>query len=131
MKCNELQIGDWVIVKPSFLPVCIAAVHQKKIGYHIYQHKLEWVRRSLLEPIPLTDEFLEKHFELVEGRKGEGYQLGNLWRIWSNPNFGYIAATLVIDDFGAGCYEPCIPCRYVHELQNLLRQLKNDKEIIL
>lgn len=131
MKCNELQIGDWVIVKPSLLPVCVAAVHQKKIGYHIYQHRLEWVRQSLLEPIPLTDEFLKKHFELVEGRKEEGYQLCSLWRIWSNSNYGYIAATLTIDRFGGGGYEPCIPCRYVHELQNLLRQLKIDKEITL
>ena len=128
MKCNELQIGNWVIVKPSLLPVCVAAVHQKKIGYHIYQHRLEWVRQGLLEPIPLTDEFLSKNFE----RDGEyGFQLGNLWRIWSNSNYGYIAATLVIDEFGAGCYEPCIPCRYVHELQNLLKQLKINKEITL
>ena len=128
MKCNELQIGNWVIVKPSLLPVCVAAVHQKKIGYHIYQHRLEWVRQGLLEPITLTDEFLSKNFE----RDGEyGFQLGNLWRIWSNSNYGYIAATLVIDEFGAGCYEPCIPCRYVHELQNLLKQLKINKEITL
>ena len=130
MRTEDIMRGDLLFYKGKLnaFPFKVEQITKKKIGYHIYQHRLEWVRQGLLEPIPLTDEFLSKNFE----RNGEyGFQLGNLWRIWSNTNYGYIAATLTIDDWGGGCYEPCIPCRYVHELQNLLKQLKINKEITL
>ena len=80
-----------------------------------------------LEPVPITDEILDKNFE----RKAHGWQLGDMWRIWSNPNFGYIIATLVMDEFGGCSYEPCIPCTYIHELQNTLKDLRIYKMIIL
>lgn len=128
MKANELQVGDYIRIKPSLLPISISAVHQRKIGYHAHPNKLEWVRQGLLEPIPLTEELLAKNFE----KNGdEGYQLDNTWRIWQNPNFGYIAATLTIDDYGGGSYEPCVPIRYLHELQQFLRLLKVQKNIVL
>ena len=80
-----------------------------------------------LEAVPITDEILDKNFE----RKAYGWQLGDMWRIWSNPNFGYIIATLVMDEFGGCSYEPCIPCTYFHELQNTLKDLRIDKMIVL
>lgn len=128
MKCKELQIGNLLNVWPSLMTIRVSAVHNKKVGYNACTHKLAWIRQDLLRPIPLTEEILGKNFE----KNGEyGYQLDSLWRIWSNSNYGYIAATLTIDAFGGGSYEPCIPCRYVHELQNLLKLLKINKEIIL
>lgn len=61
MKCSELQIGDYVLVKPSMMLIKVAAVHHKKVGYHAVTHKLNWVRMDLLEPIPLTEKILERN----------------------------------------------------------------------
>lgn len=128
MKCNELQLGNYVLIKPSGKLISIAAIHQKKVGYHNVPTKLEWVRQSMLNPIFLTDDILKKNFPKNDG---DDYQLCRIWRIWSNPNYGYVAAVLTINDSELGIYEPCIPCRYVHELQNLLTLLKVNKKITL
>lgn len=65
MKGIKLQIGDYVFIKSlnggyHTTLIKIAAIHQKKVGYHNVPNKLNWVRFSLLEPIPLTSEILEK-----------------------------------------------------------------------
>lgn len=61
MKANELMSGDYISVKPSGMLIKVAAVHHKKVAYHAVVNKLFWVRESLLEPIPLTTEILEKN----------------------------------------------------------------------
>lgn len=64
MKGIKLQLGDYVFIKsPSgdTTLIKIAAIHQKKVGYHSTPNKLSWVRLSLLEPILLTSEILEKN----------------------------------------------------------------------
>ena len=61
MKAKNLMIGDYISVKPSGMPIKVAAVHHKKVAYHTVINKLAWVRESLLEPIPLTPEILEKN----------------------------------------------------------------------
>lgn len=61
MKATELQYGNYVSVKQSGLIIQIAAIHQKKVGFHFVQNKLDWVRISMLEPICITSEILEKH----------------------------------------------------------------------
>ena len=128
MKCNELQLGNYVLIKPSGKLISIAAIHQKKVGYHNVPTKLEWVRQSMLNPIFLTDDILEKNFPKNEG---DNFQLCRMWRIWPNPDYGYVAAIMTIDNSKGEVYEACTPCRYVHELQNLLTLLKVNKKIIL
>lgn len=66
MKGIKLQIGDHVLIKSlnggyHTTLIKISAIHQKKVGYHNVPNKLNWVRFSLLEPIPLTSEILEKN----------------------------------------------------------------------
>lgn len=66
MKGIKLQLGDYVFIKSlnggyHTTLIKIAAIHQKKVGYHKVPNKLNWVRFSLLEPIPLTPEILEKN----------------------------------------------------------------------
>lgn len=93
MKGIKLQLGDYVFIKsPSgnTTLIKIAAIHQKKVGYHSTPNKLNWVRFSLLEPIPLTSEILEKngfnkvpqpnclnpyHWEFKEYEEGTGILL--------------------------------------------------------
>ena len=64
MKPTELQIGDYVFIKSLLggyhtIPIRIAAVHQKKVGYHNRIDRLSWVRYGMLAPIPLAKEILE------------------------------------------------------------------------
>ena len=75
MTAKELMIGDLVLIKPEMKPIKVAAVHQKKIGYHVRADKLNWVRFGLLEPIPLTPELLVANgFDITE-KKNEFYSV--------------------------------------------------------
>lgn len=55
----DYMIGDWIMVKDS--PVQVAAVHQKKLGYHRSPGRLDWVRLDQIQSIPITREFLLKN----------------------------------------------------------------------
>ena len=132
MKANELMVGNWVLWKGK--PVQVARVSGVVYEFgHIDVTLAHCNDNGILEshdiksisPIPLTDEILGKNFE----RKEHGWQVKDCWKIWANPNYGYILATLVMDDFGGGSYEPCIPCTYFHELQNAMTVLRAGKEI--
>ncbi len=134
-KAKEFQIGDFVKVKPSGMIIEIVAVHQKKVGYHTVQKRLEWVRYDLLEPIPLTTEILEKtgfkRTEIYE--KYEWYERhSEVWIIMGDPNDGEKLNVVHIDDWQHRipvCYHNTI--KYVHELQNALRLCRINKEITL
>lgn len=125
MKRTNFQIDDWLYVAGK--PMQVKAVHQKKLGFHHIPTKLDWYRFGELEPILLTDEILEKNFK----KMNHGFQIGTCWKIWKNANYGYILATLTIDEFCGGSYEPCIPCTYLHELQHLITDLRIEKKIEL
>ena len=66
MKGIKLQLGDYVLIKSLYggyhtSLIKISAIHLKKVGYHNVLDRLNWVRFSLLEPIPLTIEILKKN----------------------------------------------------------------------
>ena len=65
--CVNYQIGDWIIVEGG--PVQIAAIHQKKVGYHKWPGRLSWVRLDQIQTIPLTPDFLIKN-GFTKTRKG-------------------------------------------------------------
>ena len=75
MTAKELMIGDLVLIKPEMKPIKIAAVHQKKIGYHVRADKLNWVRFGLLEPIPLTPKLLVANGFDIKETKNEFYSV--------------------------------------------------------
>ena len=142
MKANELMVGDWVKV-----------THLNKIGkaYRIDRANEDgngWVavfdgdyHESLLEPIPLTPEILEKN----------GWKLYDLedidWliydystncqnvRISENDTYGYkwwIVVSNILGEDEAGFKDrnhAGIYCNYVHQLQHALRLCGIDKEI--
>ena len=58
MKTSELMIGDYVLVKPSKMPIKIVAIHSETVAYHAYANRLIWVEKGLLEPIILTPRIL-------------------------------------------------------------------------
>lgn len=90
MKAKDLMISDYISVKPSEMPIKVAAVHHKKVAYHAVVNKLEWVRESLLKPIPLTSEFLEKNgFKKVLDEDGT-----ECYRYYNRAADGYIKISL-------------------------------------
>ena len=60
----DYMIGDWIIVEGK--PVQIAAIHQKKVGYHKWEGRLSWIRLDQVQHIPLTHDLLIKNgFEKI------------------------------------------------------------------
>ena len=133
MKATDLMLGSYVKVKPSGMIIKVAAIHQKKVGYHSCQSKLEWVRRDLIEPIPLTPETLEKNgFESIIAIFNElTYQYASKneeCRVRVFINDKNIATGIEIDS--KVCWLNC-DCSFVHELQHALRLCDVGKEIVL
>lgn len=133
MEARNFMIGDYAFVKPSGMLIKIAAVHHKKVAYHAVINKLTWVRESLLEPIPLTSEILEKNGWVynneVEKFFPQTWVCGGLM-LQSLDDDGYrIVVTSDYDDEDTN--DTPFIILYVHELQMALRLRRIKKEIIL
>ena len=122
MRARDLMMGDYISVKPSGMPIKVAAVHHKKVAYHAIINRLAWVRESLLEPILLTPEVLEKN-DWEERPTGYVFYTdekrydNSLWYIFGSNTFVVNTAEFQI--------------KYVHELQHALRLCGIDKEIVI
>lgn len=125
MKCSELQIGDYVFVKPSMMLIKIDAVHHKKVGYHAVTHKLNWVRMDLLEPITLTLEILERNGFVLKKKWAQKGNFGDnpliMWHYDDDINTRDFKHELEIHQNDTGKVHVSIQCDYVHELQHALR----------
>lgn len=139
MKAEDICIGDWLQVKPSGIPIKVAAVHKKKVGYHAHPDRLEWVRMSLVESVPITPEILEKSgfaFELVYDKHKEFTWHDNdiyvSFRFYGEPICGVDTLLRCELDFDGGVNK-IHNCHitHVHELQHALRLCGIDKEILL
>lgn len=116
------QVGNYVLANGK--TVQIAAVHDKKIGYHHPNclGRLTWVRLPLIEHIPLTTEFLEKNgFSVVDD-----YTYFTCWRDFDHDNSINIYIYkdkengIQIDVDLQGWVIGTCEVNYVHEFQNLL-----------
>ena len=54
LKPQDIMIGDYLLADGKVIQV--AAVHQKKVGYHHVPNKLTWVRIDRLDYIKITPE---------------------------------------------------------------------------
>lgn len=123
MKANELMLGDYTSVTPSGMPIKVAAIHHKKVAYHAVVNKLEWVRESLLEPISLTPNILEKNGFVNKD---------NEWVHYCDFPFIDFILNKDSDGFYIDCiYTPNGYIQYVHELQHAFKLFKVDREIII
>ena len=134
MKAKELMIGDWVMADGRV--VRVAAVHQRKIGYHRRHDKLAWARLDRLEYIPITSEILEKNGWKVKkgfvqhGNFGDGPLM--LWHTEENKILRNFTHELEISDLSTDKgFRVIIECNYVHELQHALKLCGIEKEIEL
>lgn len=126
MKATDLMVGDLVMVHPSGMLIKVAAVHNKKVAYHACPNKLEWVRRDLLKPVPLTAEILEKN----------GFNQDKYGQFILNEDTGESEHYLcIVPSYDEGKYwwtvnsEPIAKINHLHELQHIFRLCKIDKEI--
>lgn len=134
MKAKELMIGDYVLVRPSMMPIQVAAINKKKVAYHAIGDRLTWVRDELIEPIPITPEILEKN-----GFKGEMYAFldisPNLYLEYYYHEHRLREWWTGIDEWNNDAEVKEIvfecQCHYVHELQHALRLCGIEKEIVL
>ena len=128
MKFENIISGDQVLHNDQVVEIT-AIISRNQIGAKNYAHCYS---ADDLSEIELTDEILEKNFTRVKDRKLEStFDIAPMWRIWPNPNYGYILATLDMDEFGGGFYVPCIPCPTVSKLYLFLKLLEIDKKIEL
>ena len=138
MTAKELMIGDLVLIKPEMKPIKVAAVHQKKIGYHVRSDKLNWIRFGLLDPIPLTPKLLVANgFDITEtknefysvtlckiqGPKGSWWEdLGQRVSFLHDRHGNFLSPLVSLNnndhDNIMGSF------KYVHQLQNAFRMLK-------
>lgn len=125
MKTSELMLGDYLCVWPwpSMLPIKVAAIHRRKVGYHACTDKLSWVRVDLLRPIPLTKDILAKiGFEpFIAGQmlwnKSKDFVVTVMPDLSTYPNSEHRCLVGIRN----GYTDAKIALDYLHELQNALR----------
>ena len=125
MKTNEVMIGDYVLVKPSKMPIKIVAIHRKKVAYHTCADKLTWVGEDLLAPIILIPEILKKngfHEEMDEDIK-----LMICDNIIIDTGINY----KLYKDGKMYLHRVLVPLYYVHQLQHALKICGITREIII
>lgn len=132
MKATDLQIGDWVQNTLGFMAQVLDVHYIRKDsdgsgGYYrlnigtIDWGVCQWLTEEDIQPIPLTQEILEKNKFRDGGYFGE-LALG-LYRICCD------CARVAIIHCGETIMD--IPVEYVHQLQHALKLCGIDKEIII
>lgn len=125
MKTSEFMLGDYLCVWPwpSMMPIRVAAIHRRKVGYHACIDKLSWVRVDLLRPIPLTKDILAKiGFEpFIAGQmlwnKSKDFVVTVMPDLSTCPNSEHRCLVGIRN----GYTDAKIALDYLHELQNALR----------
>jgi hypothetical protein len=122
MKAEELMIGDWVYITDHPM------IKEAK------QVKSEHFLRSLVifEPIPLTEEILEKNG--FKKNKFNQYVLGKSYlgeKIYYEIGFEIGFIQLCYPLRYPNSYYSILSCGYVHEFQHMLKIFGIEKKIIL
>ena len=138
METKNFMIGDYAFVKPSGMIIKIAAVHHKKVAYHAVINKLTWVRESLLEPIPLTPDILEKngfvkveHYYPYPTYEYKVESLKFVVRVAFPKDSKATERTKPFAEIDAEWCWYNNDCEFLHDLQQVMRLCRIKKEIIL
>jgi hypothetical protein len=139
MKANELMIGDWVQLKTygvsdkferteAYMYVKVAEIHSGFIiteGNNNIKEPYCICENTKIEPIPLTPEILEKNgFKEYDGF----YRLDIVEGVFVNADFKSKEPFVSVHNT---CYRATPICRYLHQLQHVLRLCGIEKEIEL
>jgi hypothetical protein len=138
MKVNEIQIGDYVDYRGQIIKV--TSLYDKGGSNEVGWSNKEsvWVNADNVEPIPLTQEILEKNgffanrhvypypyyeYENKEDKLKVGFAFPRGDKTSYKDPWVYIDSERV--------YVEHLPCIYVHQLQQAMRICGIKKEIIL
>lgn len=128
LTARDLMIGDWVYSTFSNKPCKVQAIELSEHGYgSVRVSGVEGVKDIVsVSPIPLTAEVLEKN-GFIKHR-----DMFYRFAVHINEFNGFMF-TLVADFDGVFCLQSnrFVRFAFVHQLQNALRQLNTDKEIVL
>ena len=124
MTVNELMVGDWMHSKSNHVDSKVSYI---KCGTHnVVLLKRCWQPHYMdeIEPIQLTEEILEAN--------GIKYQNGMPWYQGGyEGEFELHYSNRDVVGIGDLKTDITLTCRYIHELQHLLRMCGIDKEIVL
>ena len=136
------MIGDWV--KKGTLFGQVVDIEQKEkyavVGVELIGEGYDVYIVEDLEPIPLTQEILEKNGWKHEFDKTEymvKYELAqkgkNCWMMWAikEHNLDIQRQDEKLNMYNLKVQKVCIPCDYVHYLQHAIRLCEIEKEIKL
>ena len=125
MKPEELRIGNWIQSYDNHFEQVIDVLCDS-----VNLESNEGLPYDLIEPIPLTEEWLKKFgFSDGEYRKGYKYYYPNEYSLWSirlsNKNLGYYQFCIWIRNDELMKFDG--PIQYVHQLQNLYFALTKEE----
>lgn len=130
LNCRTFMIGDWVIYNGK--PIKVENVCEDFINYSPdipYVQEEFYIEQDELEPIPLTEEILEKN-----GIKRSSYDGKIYGKYFSEDEHGRLEISVNGDDiwWSINCEEyHILKLNFVHELQHALRLCGINKEIEL
>lgn len=124
IKITDLCVGDWVMYEGNHRKVALIDGVNGLIKFALSPN---FVGVGAIEPIPLTQEMLEKNGFTLPWRKGKEWVLqSHTWRVGVTlRKNGYWH---INSDEGKFCLKNA---RYIHQLQHALRLAGIDKEIEL
>lgn len=127
MKAKDLMIGDWVLFDHNPVRVAILGAAQDSLGLAVGDNVFGQLY-SIIEPIPLTEEILEKNGFKQIGEKFIWGEIDNdLIEVTPSINNSY-RIKISVADLMTAC---SIWCSYVHQLQHAMRLCGIEKEIEL
>ena len=131
MKLSEIMIGDWVYVEKVGKPVRVESV-----GYTVfagYEHFQEIDGLIIgIRPIELSKKIFEKNcftrsWSILHGSR---YYLGTEGHVFLAKSAISTEYRMYVDT-GTDLEPFVCTCKYVHELQHILKTFRIEKEIIL
>ena len=128
MKTTDLMIGDWVQNQDG-------SIKGRIVNIDAYQNRVEFgtytIDADFVYPIPLTSEILEKNgFEIDKNFKNSNYKK-NVYILagcvkWKDD---VVFVDFISEVEGSVLF--LTSCKYVNNLQHLLKDLEIEKEIVL
>lgn len=143
MEANELMIGDWVSYKGNPTKIRTIEIYNVDVGplqvtitYGDRICGLTVIDVSMLKPIPLTPEILEKNGWkqkkgfIQHGNFGNGPLM--IWHTEDNKILRHFTHEMEISDLSSDRgFRVRFDCNYVHQLQHALKLCQIEKEIQL
>ena len=127
MKATELMIGDWVQNQDG-------SIKGRIVNIDAYKNRVEFgtytIDTDFVYPIPLTPEILEKHsFLKVEAIEYPSHSVGISFLYRDTPEGLRIFVQNAC--VGGPTCTMIKTCKYVHEVQHMIKMCDIEKEIIL